>query len=408
MESNFEFSKLYTIDKKNLIREWFIKVVNCNTYSEIIVTHGTLNGKQIVNTTKIEKGKNIGKKNETSHYDQAISEAKSKWTKKKDIEKYSLTIPTILTTKNKENDIPDDNKIDKDDDKKNKNEVIQIKSPMLAHEYKKFKDKLSFPCFIQRKYDGYRMLYDPNTCDMLSRNGKKYDALYDTLIHKELKQIQLPLDGEIYCHDSNITFETYGVLRKKKRNADDLNTLNKLEYHVYDVCLPNKTYIERYDILKKMFEENTKTDSFTRIKLVPTFVCNNQDDIQKYHDTFVKSKYEGSILRNNNGIYSPKRSFDLLKYKDFDDDEFEIVDFTFENDNTNKLIVWICKTKEDKTFNIRPQGTKSEREMLYKNGNNFIGQFLWVKFFGYTENNIPRFPVTKTNSYKSYIRNIVE
>lgn len=385
----FEFSKLYTIDKKNLIREWSIQVINCNTYSEIVVTHGTLNGKQISNTTKIEKGKNIGKKNETSHYDQAILEAKSKWTKKKDIEKYSLTIPNQMNVMNITS-----------------NKETPILSPMLAHEYKKHKDKLIFPCFIQRKYDGYRMIYNHITNDMNSRNGKKYDALYDTLIHKELKNIQLPLDGEIYCHDSDITFETYGVLRKKKKNQDDTEILNKLEYHVYDICLPNIPYIERFNMLQKLFEENNH--HFTRIKLVPTFECKHQEDIQKYHDSFVTSKYEGSILRNHNGMYTSKRSFDLLKYKDFDDAEFEIVDYTFENDNKNKLIVWVCKTKDNKTFNIRPQGTKSEREMLYKNGNNFIGQFLWVKFFGYTDNDIPRFPVTKTNNYKSYIRNVVE
>lgn len=387
-DNHFEFPKLYTIDKKNLIREWSIKVINYNTYSEIIVTHGTFNGKQISNTTKIEKGKNIGKKNETSHYDQAISEAKSKWTKKKDIEKYTLTIP---------NQTPQ---------LKSDKEITPVLSPMLAHEYKKYKDKLNFPCFIQRKYDGYRMIYNNDTHDMYSRNGKKYDALYETLIHKQLKSVHLPLDGEIYCHDSDITFETYGVLRKKKKNQADLDILNKLEYHVYDICLPDIPYVERYNMLQKLFEKNF--EHFTSIKLVPTFECHNQEDIQKYHESFVNSKYEGSILRNRNGMYTSKRSFDLLKYKDFDDAEFEIVDYTFENDNKNKLIVWICKTKDDKTFNIRPQGTKSEREMLYKNGNNFIGQFLWVKFFGYTENDIPRFPVTKTNNYKSYIRNVVE
>jgi ATP-dependent DNA ligase len=387
--SNHDFSKLYTIDKKNLVREWEIKVVKHNDYSEIITKFGTLNGKQITNITKIDKGKNIGKKNETSHYEQAISEAKSKWTKKKDIEKYTLTIPNTNENIN----------TNENDTTKNVN-----LSPMLAHEYKKYKDKLIFPCFIQKKYDGYRMLYNNETQDLYSRNGKKYDALYNTPLHNQLKQINLPLDGEIYCHDPSITFESYGILRKKKIKQEDIHLLHKLEYHVYDIHIQKKTYTERLEILKNIFTSN----SFTNIKLVDTFICQNENEINQYHESFIKMKYEGSILRNKDGFYSSKRSFDLLKYKDFDDDEFEIIDYTFESDNDIKLIVWICKTKENKSFNIRPQGTKGEREILYNRGKDFIGQKLWVKFFGYTDNNIPRFPVTKTNSYKSYIRNIKE
>lgn len=385
MSENNEFylPKLYAIDKKNLVREWEIKVVNHSNYSEIIINHGTMNGKQIKNITKFDKGKNIGKKNETTHYQQALSEAKSKWTKKKDIENYTTTIPQTNEENNNVN-----------------------LSPMLAHEYKKHKDKLNFPCFIQKKYDGYRMLYDNKTENMYSRNGKKYDALYNTVLHQQLKKINIPLDGEIYCHDPSITFESYGILRKKKITNDDMILLNKLEYHVYDINISNMPYYERYELLKKFF--TNESFNFTNIKLVDTFICNNENDIKKYHESFVNLKYEGSIIRNKNGLYVSKRSFDLLKYKDFDDSEFEIIDFTFENDNTKKLIVWICKTKDNKIFNIRPQGTKSERELLFKEGNKFIGQFLWVKFFGYTENDIPRFPVTKTNSYKSYIRNCIE
>ena len=208
---SFILPKLYTIDKKNLIREWNIEVINYESFSEIKVIHGTFNGKQITNITKITEGKNIGKKNETSHYEQAISEAKSKWTKKKDIEKYSTMLPNNSETNHNPNNIDDEN---------TNTQLPLSLSPMLAHEYKKHQDKLHYPCFIQKKYDGYRMIYDNKNQDMFSRNGKKYDALYDTLIHNQLKFLNYPLDGEIYCHDSEITFETYGVLRKKKRNKD--------------------------------------------------------------------------------------------------------------------------------------------------------------------------------------------
>ena len=86
-------------------------------------------------------------------------------------------------------------------------------------------------------------------------------------------------------------------------------------------------------------------------------------------------------------------------------------DFTFEKDtskNDENLIVWICKTESGDTFNIRPKGTREERQDLYKRGNQFIGRRLHVKYFELTESNIPRFPTTKSDSYTSYIRDVVE
>jgi ATP-dependent DNA ligase len=391
------FETLYGLDKKGQIREWNIKIVESKLkeYTQIVVLHGMLNGKQIETITKIEKGKNIGKKNETCHYNQALSDATSKWNRKKDIDQYTTTIPkevnseTTTTTTAAKSKPP---------------------SPMLAHDYKKFKHKLQFPCFIQKKYDGYRLLYDPETDNLYTRNGKKYDILYNSQIHKQLQKIGLPFDGELYCH-ADFNFECYGVLRKKKINQKDLLLLDKIEYHVYDIHTSNDlTYKERYKLLSDTVNKfNTITCKGTsKIKPVETYLCNSINEINNYHTQFIHDNYEGSIVRNSCSLYESKRSFNLLKYKDFDDDEFLINGFTTEKDNDINLIIWICKTKDDKTFNIRPQGTKEEREHLYTIGSQFIGQKLWVKFFGYTENKIPRFPTTKTNSFTTYIRNVVE
>lgn len=372
------FQPLYSNDKKGNVREWIINVNNMGNFSEITISHGNLNGKHILKTIKIDKGKNIGKKNETTHYEQAMSEATSKWTKKKDIEKYTTTISNNTTNE--------------------KSNVIS--SPMLAHEYFKFKNKLQFPCYIQRKLDGYRLLYDNVTQDMYTRNGKKYTILYNSDLHKQLIELNLPFDGELYCHD-DFNFEFYGVLRKKTLSTDDLKLINKIKYHVYDLHIPNKTYKERYDILTNTF----KTHNTSKLELVESIICNNDKDILKHHQSFIQDNYEGSILRNLNGHYASKRSFDLLKYKDFNDDEFKIVDYTFEKNEDQNLIIWICKTSDDKIFNVRPSGTIYERVYLYKNASEFIGQNLWVKYFGKTENMIPRFPNTKTSTYLTYIRN---
>ena len=122
------------------------------------------------------------------------------------------------------------------------------------------------------------------------------------------------------------------------------------------------------------------------------------DDITKYHTTFIAANYEGSMIRNSNGIYKCKyRSYDLLKNKTFHDAEFKIVDFTYETDTTgsgNNLVVWTCETEQGKRFNVQSKGTRQERQDIYKCAADYIGRMLSVQFFGYTGDEIPRFPKT--------------
>ena len=116
------------------------------------------------------------------------------------------------------------------------------------------------------------------------------------------------------------------------------------------------------------------------------------------------------MVRNKSGVYKCKfRSYDLLKLKDFEDDEFKIINYTFEKDTTggdNNLVVWICETKEGKSFNVQSKGTREERQDIYKQANKYIGCNLWVQFFGLTSDCVPRFPKTMRNGTDS-IRNRV-
>ena len=126
------------------------------------------------------------------------------------------------------------------------------------------------------------------------------------------------------------------------------------------------------------------------------------------------------MIRNKNSFYTIKqRSYNLLKYKDFQDSEFEITDFTFETDTSGEdknLIVWIIKIPiENDQFiqcKVRPMGTKEERKNLYQkceqNFSQFKGRKLWVKYFEKTKDGNLRFPTTKCNSYTEYIRDVIE
>ena len=174
--------------------------------------------------------------------------------------------------------------------------------------------------------------------------------------------------------------------------------LNKVEYHIYDIIDEKLTYQDRYKILSE------KVKNFTKIKLVETKKITNEQELKEQHSINLTNNYEGSILRTINGLYKcDKRSSDLLKYKDFIDSEYTIVDFTKDKDD---CIIWICKSN-DITFNIRPKGTKEERSKLYTeccDNFKYKNKNLWVKYFELTNYNVPRFPTTMRNTVSEYIR----
>ena len=389
---------LYGMDKKNKIKEWRIEVFDKGSYSIVEWKYGYIDSKKIEYQLRVDMGKNIGKSNETTHYHQALLEARSKWNKKKDMEGYKEDMNEVKI-------IEILNKIEIKDEIVYKGVIY----PMLAQEYKKHIKKVVYGCYIQPKLDGYRMLYNNNSKKMTTRTGKDYKILYNTELFKELEGINYTLDGELYVHDKDFNFEIYGVLRKQKGlTEEDKKNLDKIEYHVYDIVDLKRTYEERMIILSELFKNN----SFKKLKNVKSEKCNTNDDVERWHKEYIENNYEGSMIRNARGMYKCKyRSYDLLKKKDFDDGEYEIVDITSESDSKtmDKLVVWVCKTGCGQIFNIRPKGNETERKMLYKeNPKKYIGSKLWVKYFGLTENGIPRFPSTKTDSYTSYIRNTVE
>lgn len=386
------FDSLYCLDVNGKIKNWNIKVMNNGDYSEIITLHGYV--RQIETRIKVSKGKNIGKKNETTHFDQAILEASSKWKKKKETENYSECKNAEFTKNEKLED------------------TTVTHFPMLAQDYKKHKNKLLFPCFIQPKLDGYRMIYNSVKDTMTSRTNKQFNVLkFHDLLYKELNSIKqdVILDGELYVHDSTYKFENYGVLRKsKKLTENDKINLYKIEYHVYDIIDLESTFIERNKKIKSFFEKN----NFDKIKYVPSTIVKYQTEMENAHLNHIIDGYEGTMVRNTLGKYKTKyRSYDLLKYKNFNDSEYKIVNFTFEKDtseNDENLIIWTCQTQNGcSTFNVRPKGTAIERKELYKNGKNYIGKYLWVKYFGITDFDIPRFPSTARDTCVDYIRDTV-
>jgi DNA ligase-1 len=113
----------------------------------------------------------------------------------------------------------------------------------------------------------------------------------------------------------------------------------------------------------------------------------------------MKDGFEGTILRMPDAKYKRAgRSKDLIKKKDFVDDEFEIIDIEEGKGNrSGEAGAVMCKTKDGLIFGSGIKGDEKLRQELWSNKDKYIGELATITFFGYTKKKggLPRFPVYK-------------
>ena len=269
---------------------------------------------------------------------------------------------------------------------------------MLAHRYDKHSAKIKFPCWVQPKLDGVRMIAKKEDGKILmwSRKGKEIDIpdKIATQLGIMLSEGQC-VDGEIYVHDW--TFQRIISAVKKKRADTDL-----LEYHIYDSPHPTLSFEDRVPkrtMCTTMFpayckEWNGHAGLIENIKFVETVDIEDQKEFDLYESRFISDGYEGMMVRNQNSLYKYKhRSYDLQKVKRFVDEEFKIIGGKDGTGRETGLVIFRCITKDGLEFDVRPKGTHDERAEIYKSLSSYVGRDLTVKYQELTDDGRPRFPV---------------
>jgi len=363
---------LYGKSKNGKIKEWGIQVIQESDGSYCIQSeHGYQSGKKQNHRRYITEGKNIGRSNETTPYEQACLEATSTYKGQKD----SGYVENV-------DEIP---AVD-----------AGLFLPMLAHRYDKQKAKIKFPCHVQPKLDGVRMLARKKNgiVAMWSRMGKPISI--PNIIHGQLDKM-LPegecVDGELYVHDW--TFQRIVSAVKKKTSDTDL-----LEYHIYDSPHLTKTFEERFPnvVWDKAFQEIwDQSHQNPKIKLVSTSMAIDAESFDKLEQEFITNGYEGMMARNAGSLYRHKhRSYDLQKVKRFIDSEYKIIGGKDGVGKEKGLIVWRCVTPAGLEFSVRPTGVAEERARLFKSREDYFGKMLTVQYQELTDDGVPRFPVGVT------------
>lgn len=361
--------QLYAKASTGKIKTWQIGVTLNEDDTAIMWTmHGFLDGKKQLKPKPIKIGKNIGKKNETTPYDQALSEALSKHKKQID-KKYIIEIPTAENEPN-------------------------IYLPMLA---KKLTKEPDFPVLTQPKLNGVRSLnkkVDPATVNITSRKFKSYN---ETMPH--IRNAVLPLlnvdeyfDGELYRY--GWTFQQ--ILRRVKKLRPDSDQVQLWVYDMIPLDLKMKA-IDRNHLYHARIPDN-----HPNIVKVESKIANNAEELEEQHRENIGRGFEGTIIRTLDGLYVfDYRSPYLLKKKDFIDEEFMIVgaevEISAEEDPDTgeiiekEMVVFVFEVNDGthRTFNARPRGTVADRMRWLSEIDRIKGHFMTVRFLEYSEDNIP-------------------
>lgn len=356
-----EFPILYKYTSKGQPQQWQIIVKDNYYFTREGIVGGVITESQPTYCT----GKNLNKSNETSEEAQALLEAMSKHQKKLD---------------------------------NHYNEVLQKErsffEPMLAHEISKY-EKLLFTVstYIQPKLDGVRCISQNST--LMSRNGKPY------LTCPHLYQDEVVLDGELYNHDYKDNFnELISLIKRTKPSQEDVSkTADQVDMWCYDFPTHKGIFSERYKALTEwLYNQENKS-----YRLVPTYKVHNLNDIIKRHEQFIMEGFEGSIIRLDLGEYEFKRSKQLLKKKDWMDDEFEIVNVIEGEGNKMGMVGSItCKLPNGTEFNSNMKGSWEYSSEVFTNRKLYVGKKATIKFQNYTPDGIPRFPYIIKIDRESY------
>jgi DNA ligase-1 len=381
------FDQLYGLDKANRIRTWIASVEEDSEGNGVVtIQHGLLDGALQTETRVVSEGKNIGKRNETTPFQQAISETERRWKNKVEKESYSTNVETLqsggasASEGNMTKFFP------------------MLAGTMITTPGKK--NSVEFPCFVQPKLDGLRCVIFRQSSDGVIVTQSRTGSFFSTMGHitKELTKFfntnpHIVLDGELFTFD--IPFETLaGLIKKEKVSIEDQTKLLNVKYHVYDMINVNDLQLS-YKLRKKYLATHFRT-GYNHISLVDTKVATDMDEFKEYFSEYVGDGYEGIMARKLEGKYLLNgRSNDLLKYKEFMENEYKITGFKEGTGRDTGTIIWECETPEGKVFNVRPQGSIEYRRELFDNGETYIGKLLTVKYQELSEQKVPRFPVGK-------------
>ena len=268
--------------------------------------------------------------------------------------------------------------------------------PMLAFPLEKRLDKIevSTKFSASLKLDGFRVLIkytDDGNLEGYSRNGLELEGFENFLeeIKERLPKKGMVYDGELLTQkvykDSQEGYKALSKLARKKgcKNKD------KLCFHCFDAIpiedmenkVSKKPYKERYKDVWNIKE----SPYIKRVKSLGVFTV---DDPKLYTllDDIVADGGEGVMLNSLDGLYSCKRSTEILKMKKFWTCDLKVLAVEKGKGNLSKTLGNIIVEYKGHEVRVGSGFTLEERELYWNNPNLLIGNVVEISYFEETRN----------------------
>ncbi len=266
--------------------------------------------------------------------------------------------------------------------------------------------------FISRKLDGVRCLIFVNEkgkAKSFSRQGKKFSTL--SLVEKEIENIGLKnvvFDGEICIVDDKGN-EDFQLIMKEIGRKD--HTISNPKFQMFDL-IPSDIFYrgesesgklsQRLSLLNRIISKKN-LNYVSSLKQIPV---TSFEELEKLSQKAFEKGWEGLMIRKDD-FYKGKRTDDILKIKEFHDNEYVVKDVMFgplryvkegkeiEEEMLSGVLI------EHKGFDVRVGSgfTIDQRKEIFKDPSLILNKTITVQYFEETQNQEGgyslRFPVIK-------------
>lgn len=286
----------------------------------------------------------------------------------------------------------------------------------LANKYFDRADKVDFEkqdWYASRKCDGLRCICikENGVVKFFSRQEKEFTTLG---VLKELVELceddNFVLDGELCQVDANGDEDFQGIIKLARRKD---YTIPDPFYQLFDMLTVDEffgratspNFNARIQRLNAFFSKN-KTLLENNFKVLKQTHVEDINHFNELCDEARSKNWEGIMIRRD-VPYEGKRTNDLLKVKDFLDDEFTVIDYELgdmrmvENGKhvTRQVLTNVVIDYKGNRVSVGSGFSKEQRIHFAEHPEDILGHTITVKYFEETTNQrgtaSMRFPVVK-------------
>jgi len=254
--------------------------------------------------------------------------------------------------------------------------------------------------YVSRKIDGARCVAIVNSngeVTFYSRQGKEFYTLgvvADGI--KALGVTDVVFDGELCLVDDDGNEDFQGIMKQLKKKD---HTIPNPSFKIFDMIshdefytkigTTGKTYTHRYNNLREAMKNNT----CPCLSVLGQEKIKDDDHFAEWTKRANDYGWEGLMLRADEP-YKGKRSKDLLKYKSFNDDEYEVVRVKFGpfryisdgREQEEEMLSNVTIMHKGYEVDVGSGFTIDQRQDFHKNPDKILGKIITVQYFQESRN----------------------